>query len=589
VNKLIQRLLCLLPIAAALAVGLDGAGARAAVPPIVGRGVRPRIEVATNAELVAAAKSSPLYRRTLDASELGRAGLRSVRVVPGMEMDFARYVQETGLPRQPELAPLFDAKLPAGVLTGAPAYAESVHELQDRLVVDRRLTIPLAPGACTGDALPDDVAHLCFGKGDQDMSDAVRQDLAQIRRNLVALPADAPVRGDVTAEEAAAMDDEALLDLVLNAGERTIHHVSIVPRQPVARAAARGGALSHFGSALASRGFVSGLTEMVAVDATAGSTGGLGPDATAQATRYFLTGFTYGKEIDDSWEYTFANATWLTDRYYVKVDYHVGLGLGLRAPFAVNVASSPVGAVGAHAFGERTRNVALSVAPVDVDSNGLPAYPAVGLPASKTFGGRELVLELKASCKLYVSIPGPNISKSCPSIDVDYSRDVDPVIGGGVSSIGDWWLDGATTGLGADFGVVSASIDIGLGLDVRNGLIGMRSTALPNSQIAGGGAGNLQFASTNPIVFTVSRDETTANGGFRLDNPTYKFDVRATPKLRAKVGVDVAIYENEWIIGPYALDFLAIEANFQLGHHSGTIAKHDVLLFQTLAPSRARP
>ena len=52
----------------------------------------------------------------------------------------------------------------------------------------------------------------------------------------------------------------------------------------------------------------------------------------------------------------------------------------------------------------------------------------------------------------------------------------------------------------------------------------------------------------------------------------------------APMKVDVAIYENEWILGPYALDFLAIDARFALGRHAGTVTHHDVTFGMMRAP-----
>jgi hypothetical protein len=229
--------------------------------------------------------------------------------------------------------------------------------------------------------------------------------------------------------------------------------------------------------------------------------------------------------------------------------------------------------------GQNSRTVELAVAPVDVDETGSPAYQAVGLPQNKTFGGNEFVLEFKASCSLYVSIPGPNFDKKCPTIDKGFSRDVDPVIGNEVSNIHDWWLDGSITGLKLNFAVASASLDIGVGADVTNGAVGVRATTLPSSTFTGLDAGNLSLTSRQPISFGVTRSAGAADAGFRLDQPKYGFDIRLTPKLRGKIEVDVAIYENSWILGPYSLDFLSVSQRFMLSHHAGTVDKHDFALF----------
>lgn len=535
-------------------------------------------------DTVAAAKASPLYRRTVKRAQLKKLKLQKVVVSKGVEMDFGRYVRQTALNERPELKPLFDPKLPAGTLAGAPTYVETIYELSDRLVVDRRLTVPLSAGACSAPSRPKAVESLCFTKNPKNKpSKGVSKELAKVRAKLARAPGTKIVKGTVTVDKARKMNDEQLLDLLLNTDERTIHHVSIVPRQPFTPGVKGVDTLSQLDTKLVPATPDSGLmVKMKAATAPKAETNQpvFGSQQTFP-TDYFLTGFTYGKEIEDDWEYTFANSTWLTDRYYVRVDYHLGLGLGLRAPFSIAVSSA--------AASGGVRDVRMSVAPVNVAADGSPAYSAVGLPQNQTFGGKEFVLELEASCRLYVSIPGPNIDRKCPSIDFNKSRDIDPVIGSASSKIHDWWLDGKVTGLGIDAGVAAVTLDLGIGADVTNGKIGMKVAPLSNATFTGLNPGNVTFASTSPIAFQVKRAQGALKGGVLLSDPRYTFDVRFTPKLRAKVDVDVAVYENQWILGPYALDFLSVAPTFELGHHDGTVASHDYDLFSFTGPKGQLP
>lgn len=531
-------------------------------------------------ETVSAAKTSKLYRRELRRDQLQGAGLGELAMSPGVQLDVHGFVRATALDTRPEVAPLLDPKLPAGLLTGAPVYREAIYELEDRLVVDRKLTIVLAPGACNKPGKPQAVADLCFTRNPaRKSSKGIDLELAAVRVKLAKAAPDTIVRDAVTAAMARQMTNEQLLDLLLNTGVRTIHQVSVVPRHAV-KAGAGPSPLRRFGDALQLAPAATGL--ITPVQGAPGPKPDLGQHLGGAMTfgrEYFLTGFTYGREIEDSWEYTFADSTWLTDRYFVRVDYHLGLGFGLRAPFAVDVKAT--------SSGTDSRKVELSVAPIDVDIHGAPAYPAVQLPANKTFDGKEFVLEFKASCGLYISIPGPNIDKHCPTLDLSYSRDVNPVIGGESSNIGDWWLDGAVTGLAINLAAAKVSLDVGLGADVTNGVIGMRASALPGSGFAGWSAGNLAFTSRSPFTFTVTRTAGTTGAGFRLDQPSYGFDLRVMPKLRAKIEVDVSVYEKTWILGPYALGFLSISRSFQLGHHAGTVPLHDYALFNHLGPGHS--
>ncbi len=543
-----------------------------------------------NDETVAAAKASKLFKRELKRDQLQAAGLGQITLSPGVQLDVQGFVQATALDARPEITPLLDPKLPAGLLRGAPIYREAILELEDRLVVDRKLTIDLAPGACARADKPAAIADLCFTRNPaKKQTKAKNADLVAIRAKLAKSAPETIVRGTVTAAQASSMTDEELFDLLINTGARTIHQISVVPRLNIKADAVDVAGLRGFGGKLVAAAVDPGL--VVQLPANPGPK--LNPaDVMGGASKtfpreYFLTGFTYGREIEDSWEYTFADSTWLTDRYYVRIEYHLGLGFGVRAPFSVDVKAT--------SSGTDTRRVELAVAPVNVDTTGAPAYQAVGLPGNKTFDGREFVLEFKAGCRLYVSIPGPNIDKKCPTLDLSYSRDINPVIGNESSNIGDWWLDGNVTGLALSLAAASVSLDVGLGADVTNGVIGMRASALPGSGFSGWSAGTFALNNRNPLVFTATRTPGTTTAGFRLDQPTYGFDIRVMPKLRAKVKVDVAVYEKTWTLGPWNLGFLSIARNFQLSHHAGTVALHDYPLFnfgnadQALDPGAGQP
>jgi hypothetical protein len=521
----------------------------------------------TNASIVAAAKASPLFKKEVVRKNLKRQGLTKIVVRPGVEMDLATYVTETGLDKQEQTAPLFDEKLRPQYLTAAPTYKESIVVLEDRLVVDRIMTVKLLPGACDDGAAPKAVHDLCFVENKANKnSKAVTADIKKIRAELAKADPGKIIHGTLTAKQAMDMDDKTLLGALLNTDTRTIHHTSIIPR--ISNEPTPTPGLGKLDTALVPSAADTGLLQQQSVNDS-----GVSPADVAQvggtkefATRYFLTGFTYGRQIEDAWEYTLAGETWLTDRYYVRLAYHLSFGFGVRAPFSIGVKSSG---------GGNSRRVDVSVAPIDVDSTGSPAYQAVGLPANKTFEGKEFVLEFKAGCSFYASVPGPNVDKKCPSIDKGYSRDVNPVIGAESSAIHDWWLDGTVTGLSLNFAVVKASIDLGVGADITNGKIRMRATGTNGATVS---MGALSFNSRSAIGFDVTSGG-QSNPGLRLDDPRYGFDLRLRPKIRGKIDIDVAVYERQFIVGPYPLDFLAIARSFELSHHSGTVANHDYAVF----------
>ncbi|MBL8970618.1 MAG: hypothetical protein JNK56_08575, partial [Myxococcales bacterium] len=69
-----------------------------------------------NADTIAAAKGSPLFRRELKRDQLQAAGLGQISLSPGVQLDLKGFVQATALDVRPEIVPLLDPKLPAGLL-----------------------------------------------------------------------------------------------------------------------------------------------------------------------------------------------------------------------------------------------------------------------------------------------------------------------------------------------------------------------------------------------------------------------------------------------------------------------------------------
>lgn len=535
---------------------------------------------------VAAAHKSPLYRRTLVRSGLNKAGLAKIDAGGGVTIDFARYVTKSALDQRPELRGLAAKKLRGTFITAKPSYSETIVELQDRMIVDRKLEVTLTPGACSKPQRPKAIAELCVRtRAAKKAPKALATELAGLRAKLAKQPGSRIVSGSVTVAEARKLDDAGLVDLLLNGGTRTIRHLSVIPRRT-----------SSTTVVSATRNFAKphkiAKTDLVAAP-VGGSAGGpvqawSGPPKTFD-TDYFLTGFTLGQQIDDTWEYTLADASWWHGRYYVRLDYHLSYGVGLRAPFSVDVRSG----------GSTTKQtVEMKVAPVDVDDNGDPAYAAVGLPKNKRFGGKEMVLELEANCHLKVSIPGPDVDKDCPKLDKDFSRDIDPVIGTERSKIGAWWLDGDKIGLGVSVSVASASLDLGLGADVTNGKIGVRVAPKSGAKLSTA-TQHLWFTDRQAKSLTVTRSTQAQGAGITLDRPKYGFDVQLRPLVRANVGVDVGVWDKEWTLGPYPIDFLSVSPSFVLDHHDGTVTSHSYEVFggglkaqlpkATLPPAKPSP
>jgi len=213
------------------------------------------------------------------------------------------------------------------------------------------------------------------------------------------------------------------------------------------------------------------------------------------------------------------------------------------------------------------------VRPVNVDSRGLPAYPAVGLPDGDYYEGKEFVFGFGARCEFKASIPGPNVNLSCPSIEEIRSRNMKPVLGSESANIGTVWLRGKVTKLGIEAGLGGAYLDLGVGVDMTGGEIGYRIT--PHSSrtvrleersvwVKSGS----EKARTETFGLIPERDGT--KWGFRIDRPQYRFDVEVIPQAQILLNLDLGIYEYSDTIGPIRFDSLTISKSFEVGKYEET-------------------
>ncbi|NNF53230.1 MAG: hypothetical protein HKN03_02190 [Acidimicrobiales bacterium] len=528
-------------------------------------------------EVVNEALASPQFVQAVGAGELENAGLDTVRVAPGGKLDLAAFVEATSLRHAPEVDQLFEPQFQR-LIGAAPKYEETIIELEDRIVIDREVTVKPLQNPC-GPQRDRALHDFCVTiNSDEEPSPGLAKNLDKIRKQLAQKGPGRRVSGNVRVRHALAMDDAELLNLLVNSGERSIRRVTVLP--------------------ITGPNGITGPNSVTAaplVAHTAGITAGaydatetvaplvLGPEflppgsnidywggAPKFNTKYFLTGFSYGKAHEDTWEYTIAKKTWWHGRYYIKFDYSFAFGFGVRAPFSIDVTHRSGG-------GSGPMQLELAVAPVNVSANGSPAYQATGLPGDKTFDGKEFVLEARANCSLKISIPGPDPkTRNCPGFDKSFSEHIDPVIGNERSSIDGWWLKGGEeTNLILDVGVAYAALDIGVDADITNGKIGMRVDANDSTKLTGGvSEGMVWFDRREPVAFTAERSSPGGDYGFTVSDPRYGFDINLRPKIQGRVGIDVGIIEDEWTLGPWSLDFLEFGFGFELGRHSGTVGSH---------------
>jgi hypothetical protein len=574
------------------------------------------------------AEASPLFQQAITPDQISAQGLSKIALHNGATLDFAKYVYLSRLDRSPRFRGLLESRSTKEFLAGSPRYEERILQLQDRLIVERTLSVSLREGACKGPKLPTAISELCFTEGSGEIRNETENYLNKTRSKLEQLKSDSVIKNGHTAGELLAMSNEALLDVLVNSDQREIRLVSVIPTEvynaaPQSRLWNTRQRLkkSNFGEISDGTSNTLGVMESRNVIEEATSQQHTFP------TQYFLTGFTLGRGISDTIEIQFAPATIITDRYFVQFNYQFAAGFGLRFPFSVDVSSRTMNRLGRSreavntpnnnaptartpanrkstpnnrkardhrananqtpqvAAGENSsRNrsdsanprskISIKVAPVNVASNGTPAYQAVELPKSKYFNGKEFVLELSAGCSFHASIPGDDIKKDCPSINLSKSRDIDPVIGDDKTRLGTLWVNGTASGLSVNTWAGKASLDFGIEYNLSNGRIHLNAYGFNNTFINGRDSLPLVFQDESSQTFDLV-NRSKVNAAFGLNSPRYGFDVELLPVTRARFELDLGIKKLKKTMGPYSLDALSLSVvSMSMGLHEGTVGSH---------------
>ncbi len=487
-----------------------------------------------------------------------------------LQPDALEFIATTALPAQIEFRQLFRGNL-AHLFAAAPTYAEPVVVANRQLTIDRTIEYELEPGVCKSADNRRTLGDLCFTV---DTTAKITAEsaahIAEIRQQLAKARSTDEVVPGVSVAQAQKLSDIDLLELSLNSGPRSINRsstmpltangslVALDPNDPVVAST-----FSTFGNATQFEAPTGVFTDDL------GATAPFDFD-----TEYFLTGFTIYRSYSDEW--TYEKDAWWHPRIFISFSYSLNAGFGVRAPFSIDVD---------YVSGNVDETVvAVSVDPVSLDV----AAEQVGLPSDAYFDGKEFVLELNFDCELTASVAGIGGSVECDdlySIDTNFSRDFNPVIGSETRNIENWflWEDGESP-LRKELagGAIYGEVNLGIGADVVNGAVGVQIDAAANTDISGVVEGDTTwFDSRSAQYVTVERDSQIGGAGFEVSEPEYRFSVAVRPKVKFTAGIDTAVYDNSWsFIAP--LDFLGFSLGFGLDHHDGTVESHDYQIYTGL-------
>ena len=571
------------------------------------------------------AERSPLFQQKFNSASIQAKGLRQITLHNGVKLEFKKYTELTRLDRNEKFQPLMNQRMVSRYLRSKPTYTENIIQLQDRLIVDRTMNVSMKKGVCKQTKLPLSVKELCFVSKQGVMPKETKSYLVNLRRKLKTSQPSRVVKNGYTAKQLSAMGDSQLLDILLNSDDRKIQLVSVLPTKVYNNQIKQN--LWNVNKRFANSNFANSKNTQLAkfnmMTAIPQSNNKARSKNKVFPKKYFLTGFTLGREMSDTFEIQLAGSTLFTDRYYLQFSYVIRAGFGLRFPFSVSTSSKAIDSrferstladqqqtqvtskpkpikrgrnrllksqrlnISPQVLAGKTpkssssglvnkvahAEISMSVAPVDVDVNGFPAYQAVGLPKNKYFKGKEFVLELYATCHFKASIPGKDINKDCPVFDENRSRDIKPFIGNEKHKLATLWIEGTATGLGLNVWAGSVRLDLGIEANLTNGRIGFNAFGFNQNLIDDKQTKPLLFKNRDIQKFTI-KNTRNVNALFQLNSPYYGFDFELLPVVRAKLKLDLGIKSFNKTLGPYSIDALSLSIGLNLGHHEGTVKSH---------------
>jgi hypothetical protein len=447
-------------------------------------------------------------------------------------------------------------RIPATALVGRPQFTEAVVEFPDRLLLLRQVRIVVRDPQQAAAAAPELARFL----SPVDLTEAVRarvdrlkpdeqQDFRRyIAEELPLLDADDPLR-----QALAEGGEDALLRAIL----RGVGEFEITDQVVIERHLSNDGSLrlrEHdlFRPLVQQRKQAPSLapvrplaTQQQKIPPSALA----GPASQGRQYRYpageqregrldfsepFLAGFTLGQEL--AWE-----RKWKFGAGFLRINYGMGYGFGLRIPVALNGRLNPVSTIRS-AVDDPGRDLSLSIQAVTSDA--LEAYyDRVGLAQAQHFSGDEFVFTAGSwfGFKLYAM--GKNWAQLTPvNSPWNKSHSFIPPLGGVARPFFTFEVPPELTNTGVDLGPLSGYLQVGVGLNGTGTVFAPYALLVDGQPVV---EQQLTLANTNSHTETLSLPPLTGQPGatlqqrygLRLGAPTYLMDVSTATRLRVVMEV----------------------------------------------------
>ncbi|GAB4293559.1 MAG: hypothetical protein Kow0096_09230 [Thiohalomonadaceae bacterium] len=483
---------------------------------------------------------------------LDRKAMRSVKI-------------DSGTGQKLQLAELFDRtfsaqraldkqlqRIPARALVGKPQFTEAVVEFPDRLLLLRQVRVVVSDpkkAAAAAPELAQFLAPVDWAAAAQarvaELAPDVRQSFRRyLTEELPLLPADDPLRQAL----AEGGEDAVLRAALAGAGEFEVTDQVVVERHLFNDGVLR---LRHeFQALVAQKPTLAPMRPMArAANQKVDPASLAGRSAMGRQYRYavgeqhegrlnfnepFLAGFTLGQEL--AWE-----RKWKFGAGFLRVNYGMGYGFGLRIPVALNGRLEPTRSVRS-AVSDPGRDLTLRVQAMTSDA-AESYYEQVGLAPGKRFGGDEFVFTAGSwfGFKLYAL--GKTWAELTPvNSPWHKSQSFRPPLGGSPQAIFTFAVPPELTNTGVELGALSGALQVGVGLN-GSGAVQAPYALLVDGQpvlerqlLLGNGNNHSETLSLPPLTAQPGEIK-RQRYGLRLGAPTYLMDLAAVTRLRVVMAV----------------------------------------------------
>ncbi|MEW6647586.1 MAG: hypothetical protein AB1450_10330 [Pseudomonadota bacterium] len=536
-----------------------------AAPP---SGMAPPVAAAPVAIPSALKKSPELARLLRDWDRESMLAMEVARQAPRQVLNRAAMQRtriETAGGEKVALGKLFDStftaqraldrqlqRIPATALVGRPQINEAVVEFPDRLLMVRQVRVVVRDPQQAAAAAPELAKFLA--PVDQaaaaqarvaDLEPDVQQSFRRyITAELPLLEADDPLR-----QALAAGGEDAVLRAVLSgAGEFDVTEQVVVERRLF------NDGMPHltreFRALAQTTGPVLKPTVARQQPAAARAPSSLGgPAAQGRDYQYpagerhegrlefsepFLAGFTLGQEL--AWE-----RKWKFGAGFLRVNYGMGYGFGLRIPVALNGRLEPTRSVRS-TIDDPGRDLTLRLQAVTSDAQE-EYYSRVGLAPGQVFGGDEFVFTAGSwfGFKLYAL--GKTWAELTP-VNSPWHKSLSfrPPLGGSPREIFTFAVPPELTNTAIDLGALSGALEVGVGLNGSGKVLAPYALLVDGRPVV---EQRIALNNANQHTETLRLPPLTATPGtvvqqgygLRLGAPTYLMDVSAATRLRVVMRV----------------------------------------------------